>query len=137
MDKHEKRRRAIVGGDFLLRAQTTVPDVRTAVGSKALREAADAATKRAGRVIGQKTREWCAAHGVAPAPRIDQAAEVLMMITAVQKKHLTEADLQTRIESFVSGDTNAAEEFKAALEQVKQCMQELGPETVAASMRDE
>ncbi len=62
---------------------------------------------------------------------------MLMMITAVQKKHLAEADLQKKIESFVSGDTNAAEQFKAALEQVKQCMQELGPEVVQASMRED
>ena len=136
MDKHENLKRAM-GRDFLLRPQTTAPDVSTAIGSKTLREAADAATKRAGRVIGRKTREWCAAHGVVPEARLEQAAEVLMMITAVQKKHLTQADLQTKVESFVGGDANAAEEFKAALEQVKQCMQELGPETVAASTREE
>ena len=136
MDKHEKLKRAIAG-DFLLRRKTTVLDITPAIGSKTLREAADAATQRAGRVIGQKTREWCAAHGVVPAPRIEQAAEVLIMITAVQKKHLTEADLQKKIESFVGRDTNAVEEFKAALEQVKQCMQELGPDIVAASMSEE
>ena len=136
MDKHEKLKRAM-GRDFLLRPQTTVPDLSPAIASKTLREAADAATQHAGRVIGQKTRQWCAAHGVVPATRIEQAAEVLMMITAVQKKHLTEADLQKKIESFVAGDPNAEQSFKAALEQVKQCMQELGPEVVAASMREE
>lgn len=136
MDKHEKLKRAM-GGDFFLRRKTTVPNLTTAIPSETLREAADAATQRAGRVIGQKTRQWCAAHGVVPEQRIEQAAEVLIMITAVQKKHLTEADLQNKVKSFVSGDPNAEASFKAALEQVKQCMQELGPEVVAASMRDE
>ncbi len=136
MDKHEKLKRAI-GGDFLLRSKTTVPDLTAAIPSNTLREAADAATQHAGRVIGQKTRQWCAAHGVVPEPRLEQAAEVLMMITAVQKKHLTDADLQNKVKSFVSGDPNAEESFKAALEQVRQCMQELGPEVIAAAMCEE
>jgi hypothetical protein len=122
-----KPARTSMRGDFLLKGTPAAMDVQIQFTDERFKAAADGATRDAGRQIAEKTRQWCLARGLTPNPRLDDAAEVLFTITAVQKRHLTSEDLNAKVKAMVARDSDHAEgDFKAALEQVKQCMQALG-----------